>query len=176
MKAGTVALVVAYGPKPESQAEAVPLKPAGKSTAGKSTAGKSTEWVLVDTLSDDLEIGAYEQALVQGTDDPLSVVYEVRSKRAEEDEEFGDYVEELLSKPFVPPEVQDHGVQWFRSKNRIEQFQKAETEARSVIAEFAFKIFQSDPTRTDFVLASPNAEVRVRVFLLKPASQNRLAA
>lgn len=120
---------------------------------------------LVETLSDELEIATLESAVASG-EDPLMAVQAIRDKRQKEDEEFGNYVEDLLSQPFVPTEVRQHGVQWFRSKNRIEQFQRAESEARSVIADFAFKIFKREPTRQDFVLSSTAAEVRVRIFVI----------
>lgn len=156
MKAGTVALVVLAAP------EDAPTT--------------SATFVLVETLSDESEIGALETALESGERDPLALVYEIRERRMKEEEVFGDYVEDLLSHPFLPKEVQEHGVQWFKSKHRIEKFQTAETEARSVIAEFAFKVFSQDPSKMDFILASPTAEVRVRVFVMSPVNAQRLAA
>ncbi len=148
MKIGTVALIIAPGPEPR----------------------------LLESISDELEIATLEVALNSGSEDPLQAVYEVRAKRSSEDEDFGNYVEGLLSKPFMPDEVRQHGVQWFKSKNRIEQFQKAEGEARAVITDFAFKLFKSEPSRQEFVLASSAAEVRVRVFVLKKVPAQKLQA
>jgi hypothetical protein len=122
---------------------------------------------LVDVLSDDREISLLESEVGSGEQDPLKRVYEFRSHQAREDDEFADYVEDLLSQPFVKPEIQEHGVQWLRSKMRIEQFQKNEAEAAKVIAQYALKVFSTDPERRDFLLAGPRAQVRVRVFVVE---------
>ncbi len=124
---------------------------------------------LVHTLTDDREIAVLEAAVQEGEHDPLEKVFLYRSLQAKEDEEFGSYVEELLSQPFVRPEVQAHGVQWFKSKIRIEEHSKTEQAAARVIAEYACKIFQEDSNRTDFTLVGPHAEVRVRIFVLGEA-------
>src|SRR4051812_4735027 len=82
---------------------------------------------LIDVLSDEREIEIFESnARETRTDDEvaLSAVYEHRMTQSQEDNEFGDYIEELLSQPFVRPEVQEHAVAWFKSKIRIEQYQK----------------------------------------------------
>jgi hypothetical protein len=153
MKTGTVALIVGHRP--------------GEPPTG--------DPVLVEALSDDREIEALERAVRAGNEAPLVTVYELRSRQSREDEEFGDYVEELLSQPFVRPEIQEHGVQWLKSKIRIEQFQRSETEAMRVIADYAFKLFLQDRNKTDFLLASAAAQVRIRVFWLKaeePAQSN----
>lgn len=125
---------------------------------------------LLDQLSDDREIAALETALVSGEADALDTIYEMRKRQAEEEEEFGNYVEELLSQPCVRPEVREHGLQWFRSKIKIEEYQKCEVEATQVIAQYAFKLFQEDPCRTDFLLAGPTARVRVRIFVVPQMS------
>ncbi len=156
MKIGTVALIIAY--------------------SGEGPVEASPEPCLVESISDELEIATLEVALNSGQEDPLKAVYEVRAKRSSEDEDFGNYVEGLLSKPFLPDEVRQHGVQWFKSKNRIEQFQRSENEARAVITDFAFKLFKSEPSRQEFVLASTAAEVRVRVFVLKKRPDQKLQA
>lgn len=122
--------------------------------------------VLVDQFSDDAEINAFESAAQEGTENPLDAVYERRQKLAREDEEFGNYVEDLLSQPFVRPEIQEHGVQWLKSKLKIENFQKCENEASKVIADYAFRVFLEDPSKTDFLLAGPMAKVRIRVLPL----------
>ncbi len=122
---------------------------------------------LVESLSDDREIGLLELSLADHVEDPLRIVYDQREKEAKEDSEFGDYVEELLSQPFVRPEIQEHGVQWLKSKIRIEQYQKTEAEAAKVIADYAYRIFMGNPVKTDFYIAAPNAKVRVRIFVLE---------
>jgi hypothetical protein len=126
---------------------------------------------LVATLSDDQEIALLESALQQGQPDPISRVEQERERMRREEEEFGDYVEELLSRPFVRPEIQQHGVQWLRSKLRIEKFQKSEREATQIISEYAYRIFRESPWRKDFFLAGPNAKVRIRIFTLDRSAQ-----
>ncbi|MBL7714206.1 MAG: hypothetical protein JNL01_01985 [Bdellovibrionales bacterium] len=142
MKMGTVALVVG------------------------ATESEAIEPILIESISDELEIATLEAAVSAGEKDPMGLVHELREQRCLEDESFGNYVEELLSRPFIPTEVREHGVEWFKSKNRIESFHRAESEARAVIADFAFKLFKTDPTRRDFILSSQQSEVRVRVFVL----------
>jgi hypothetical protein len=149
MKIGTVALIIAC---PE----------------------KDSEPVLLEALSDELEIATLEGSFQAGDPDPLEIILKVRAKRVQEDEEFGNYVEDLLSKPFLPDDVREHGLQWFKSKNKIEEYHRAESEARQVIADFAFKLFRSEPQRTDFILSSAAAEVRVRIFVVR--GQSNLAA
>jgi hypothetical protein len=131
---------------------------------------------LVETFSDDREIELFEAALSTGESNPLDSVYEMRARQAKEDEEFGDYVEELLCQPFVKPEIMEHGVQWLKSKMKIEQYQKCELEATKVIAGYAFKLYQEDPQKVDFLLAGPAAKVRVRVFKLPEAREMAKAA
>lgn len=131
---------------------------------------------LIDVLSDEREIAEIEIAIAQGDQDPLKRVKEHRLQKQAEDSEFGDYVEELLSHPFQKPEVRDHGIQWLKSKLRIEEFQKSETEAARIIARFALDVFLQDPDKVDFFLAGPTAQVRVRVFLLPPKSLRSDAA
>ncbi len=122
------------------------------------------ELVLAETLTDSDEILELELALMNEDPQPLKRVHEFRSKKTSEDEEFADFVEGLLSQPFVKPEVQEHAVQWFKSRTKIESFQKAEDEASRVIAQYAFQVFVKDATRTDFLLAGPKAKVRIRVI------------
>jgi hypothetical protein len=136
---GTVALVINGGPDP----------------------------VLLDQLSDDHEIALLEKAVTQGRLTALDDVYQARAQQKEEEERFGDYVEDLITQPFVRPEIRDHGIQWLKSKIRIEQFQSSEQEASRVIADFAFKLYCENRELTDFLLAGPHAQVRVRVFLIK---------
>lgn len=120
--------------------------------------------VLLDSFSDELEIARLEKALAVGTPDPLTTIYQDRERHTKEDQEFGDYVEELLSQPFVRPEIQEHGLQWLKSKIRLEQFHRRELEATKVIAEHALKIYQTNRDLTDFILAGPISKVRIRIF------------
>jgi hypothetical protein len=103
-------------------------------------------------------------------------VYENRERQKREDEEFGDYVEELLSQPFIRSEIQEHGVQWLKSKIRIEQFQRCEQEPTAVIAQYALKVIRDNPEATDFLLAGPISKVRVRVFEMKTEKKSQHAA
>ncbi len=136
MKVATVALIVQQGQKPS----------------------------LIDIISDDHEISLLETSAKSGETDLLRNIQEFRQKQSAEDEQFGEYVEDLLSHPFVRSEIQEHGLQWLKSKIRIEEFQRTENEAAKVIAEYAMKILLENPEKTDFFLAGPSTMVRVRVF------------
>jgi hypothetical protein len=125
--------------------------------------------VLLETISDSHEIQLLEQSVQRGEDNPLSRIHAHREKQSQEDNEFSDYVEDLLSKPFLKTEVQKYGVQWLKSRIRIEQFQQDEKEAAKIIAEYAFKIFSEETALRDFFLAGPKAQVRVRVIVVQNA-------
>jgi hypothetical protein len=144
MKAGTVALVVRRDEDTQEQ----------------------ESFSLVDVICDDHEIGLFEAALQAGEEDPMGRVVAYRERQSQEDSEFGDYVEELLSQPFVRPEIQEHGVQWLKSKIRIEQYRKKEFEAAKIIAEYALKVFQKDREQKDFFIAGPSTAVRIRIFVM----------
>jgi hypothetical protein len=131
---------------------------------------------LVETLSDDREIHILQTAVGSGEQDPLQKVYAQRELQSKEDEEFGDYVEDLLCQKFLKPEIQEHAVQWLRSKVRIEEFQKNESQAAKVIADYAYKIFQSDPERKDFFLAGPSTKVRIIVYVLDRSGKHSSAS
>ncbi|MDR3608614.1 MAG: hypothetical protein P4M08_14720 [Oligoflexia bacterium] len=135
--------------------------------------GKPT---LLDAFSDSHEIRLLESSLSAGVDDPLKSIYDRRVEQTLEDEKFSDYVEELLSSPFVKPEIQEHGVQWLKSKIRIEEFQRKETEAAKIIAKFAFNVFCDDPSRLEMTLAGPSAQVKVKVVVVGSPSVNHHAA
>ena len=122
------------------------------------------EPVLTETLTSAEEILELELAMIGREPEPLKRVYEFRLRQRAEDEEFADFVEGILSQPFVKQDVQDHAIQWFKSRSKIETYQKAEDEASQVIAQYAFQVFSEDPQKTDFLLAGPKARVRVRVI------------
>jgi hypothetical protein len=141
MKSGTVALVIKMEPK--------------------------NRYSLFEVLCDDREIELLDRVFESGEQNPLQAVYEFRESSNREEEEFGDYVEDLLTQPFLKAEVREHGLQWLRSKIRIEQFRQNETQASKVIAEYAFKLFLEDSSRLDFFLAGSQSQVRVRLFLIR---------
>lgn len=120
--------------------------------------------VLREALTSADEILELELALMNADPNPLKRVHEFRTKQLMEDEEFADFVEGLLSQPFVKPDVQEHAIQWFKSRAKIEAYQKAEDGASRVIAMYAFEIYQSNPDKRDFFLAGPKAKVRIRVI------------
>jgi hypothetical protein len=130
----------------------------------RSAQGRKHE--ILEVLSDDREISLLEVEVVSGEVDPLQRIYEYRTSQEREDDEFADYVEDLLSQPFVKPEIQEHGVQWLKSKIRIEQHQRSELEAAKIIADYALKVFSGNPAQRDFLLAGPRANVRIRIFVL----------
>jgi hypothetical protein len=152
-KIGTVAVVLAS----EGEAQAPPSAPAGKCET----------WI--ETFSDEREIKALERAINEGNPFPLQSVYEFRAQAEREDEQFGDYVEDLLCQKQVRPEVQSHGVAWLRSKMKIEQFRRQEKEAAEVIANFALTKYRQDPALQDFLLAGPGVQVRIRIFRVRLA-------
>ena len=117
------------------------------------------------SFSDDREIALVEAAVDRG-ENPVNAVHEHREKIKDEEEEFGNYVEELLSQPFLRPDVQEHGIQWLKSKIRIEQYHKTELDAAKTIADFAFRMYREDREMKDFSLAGPATVIRVRVFVL----------
>jgi hypothetical protein len=120
----------------------------------------------VDTLLEESEI-EYLAAVVQANEsEPLRRVYEFRAQQKAKEEEMGDFVEELLSKPFLNPKVQNHGINWLKSKIKIENYQKIEQQAAEIVADYAFKIYQQDLGKTDFFLVSATSQVRVRVFTI----------
>ena len=137
-----------------------------------STESKPT---LFEALTSADEILELELALMNADPDPMKRVLDYRSKQNVDDEEFADFVEGLLSQPFVKPDVQDHAIQWFKSRAKIEAYQKAEEHASQVIAMYAFEIYQNNPTKTDFFLAGPRAKVRIRVIELKEAQRDQAA-
>jgi hypothetical protein len=121
---------------------------------------------LAEIVSDDQEIEILETAFADQNRDALAEIQEHRRRIAREDDEFGDYVEQLLCQPFAKCEIQEHGVEWMKSRIRIEQFQKTETAAARVIGDYAYKLFSENRQLKDFFLSGPNTRVRVRIFVL----------
>jgi hypothetical protein len=145
-KVGTVALLVAVNPDSASGRE------------------------LIAAISDAAEILVLESALRSGDQNPLEVIQAYRDQQSREEEEFGDYVEDLLVRTGgLRPDIREHAVQWFQSKAKIERYRKIEADATSVIAKYAYEVFNADPTRREFMLAGPSAEVKIRVFEFKKA-------
>jgi hypothetical protein len=118
---------------------------------------------ILESLSDDPEITLVEQALADREPDPVMAVRQRRQKQEAEEEAFADYVESLLSAPACGLELQHHASLWFRSRIHLEEYRRAEAEARRVIVDFAFRLYRDDPSQTDFTLVSPQAEVRVLI-------------
>jgi hypothetical protein len=122
------------------------------------------EFVLVDSFSDQEEIDLLLHSIEKGEEDPLLLVHQFRKKRELEEEEFGDTVEELLQNPFLNTEIRNHGLEWFKSRIRMEKFRSAEQEAREVVSAYAFQLFQKNPRLRDFTLEGQNSAVRVKVL------------
>lgn len=116
---------------------------------------------ILESVSDDPEVSFVEQALAENHPDPVWAIRQRRLLQEEEDERFADYVEGLLSAPACRLDIQGHASQWFRSRINLQEFRRNEAEAREVIARFALQVFCEDPSQTDFILASAQAEVRV---------------
>ena len=116
---------------------------------------------ILEAVSEDPEILLIEQALADQQVDPVSAVRQRRQEQDDEEEAFADYIEGLLSVPACGIELQRHAGLWFRSRMDLEAYRRAETEARRVIVDFAFRLFCDDPSQTDFILTGPQAGVRV---------------
>lgn len=145
-QSGTVALVVASGPTGEP--------------------------VLLDAISDDYEVSVLIAAIADGESNPLENVYEERERLVNESEDFSDYVEELVTHPMVHNEIREQGIAWLKSKIKIDEYRKTETEATKVIAKFAFDLYCQDPDNHRFVLNSFNAQVNIRVFIVDQADED----
>lgn len=126
---------------------------------------------LVEIVSDDIEIEVLSKAYGLGEKDPLKLIYSQRQKAAKEEDDFGNYVEELLSQPFIKPEIREHGLQWLKSRIKIEEYKRTEAEAAKIISDFAFRVFLQDPALRDFSLAGPATTIRVRIFVLDEKEQ-----
>ncbi len=137
---------------------------------------EGAEKKLSAILSDEREIRYFESLVVSGEKEPLQRVFEQRERTIKEEEEFGDYVEELLCRPFLRSEVQQHALQWMKSKIRIEQYQRQEAEAAKIIAEYAYQLFRDDTSRTDMILKGPSAQVRVRIFVTPPVASSAVGS
>jgi hypothetical protein len=122
---------------------------------------------LIDVLFEDHEIESIDNALRFGTRNPLAAIYQKRAEQVRKDEEFGDYVESLLTRSFPNSEVRNHCVQWLQSKLKIEEFLRTEREAAETIAEYAFRVFKLNPNTKDFMLKSTTSCVRIRIFELR---------
>ena len=126
---------------------------------------RAEHWI--ETFSDEHEIEALEGAIRLGKPFPLDEVYELREKSVGDEEDFGDYVEVLLSKKAIRTEIQRHGVAWMKSKIKIDHFKTQEKEAAEVIAGYALDRYKEDRNLTDFMLAGPGVQVRVRIFVVR---------
>lgn len=127
--------------------------------------------VLIDAISDDSEIVWLERAISEGTGDPLRDVYEKRATQRLEDEEFANYVEDLLSQPFLDPKIQEHGVQWFKARHRIEVHEQNERDAKAGIVQYAMEIFADNKSLTEFELNGNESKVRVKIHVLERDKQ-----
>lgn len=130
---------------------------------------------LLEALTSADDILEFELALLEQDPHPLQRVFEYRAKCSVDEEEFADFVEGLLSQPFVKPEVQEHAVQWFKSRAKIEEFQKSEDTASQVISNYAFEVYRNDTHKTDFFLAGPRSKVRIRIFEIKLSAHHQAA-
>lgn len=131
------------------------------------------EEVWMDTVSDETEIQLLEQAIHKGVQEPLQILLHHRTNTLQKDENFGDFVENLLVKQRVSEDMKKHGVAWFESWHRIREYKKQEKEAAQTIAEFGLKIYQRDPSLKDFQIEAPGSKVRIRILHLPEQSLSR---
>jgi len=122
--------------------------------------------ILLDQISDDRELEILDRCVKEGSSRALEEVYLQRDRVVEEEEQFGDFVEALITQPYVKPEILEHGVQWLRSKVKIEEFQRQEREATRVIANYAFQVFAENQDLREFMLSGPSAQVQIKVVEL----------
>jgi hypothetical protein len=118
---------------------------------------------ILESVSDDPEILLVEEALAEHHPDPVMAVRQRRQEQENEEEAFADYIETLLSAATCGIQIQRHAALWFRSRIDLEEYRRAEIEARRVIVDFAFRLYCEDPSQTDFTLAAPHAEVRILI-------------
>ena len=131
---------------------------------------------LIETLADNQEIELFEAALKEGSKDPMKYIEQHRQRQDAEDETFGDYVEQLLTQPFIKAELREHGINWFYSRMRVERYRRHEQDAAKVIAEYALKVYRDAPDREEFILAGPRAKVQIRIFSVNRLDQENEAA
>ncbi len=117
-----------------------------------------------EVLHDEEEIEYFERATQQGSSEAMREILSRRAVLNEQEEMQADYIEEVLSRPFNNTTIQEQGLLWFKSKIKMESHRKAESEAAQMIAEYAFHIYQLNPSRTDFTLSGSKSQVRVKIF------------
>ena len=74
---------------------------------------------LVEALTDHEEIALFGVRVKSGDHNPLHTIRSLREQHQKDDEEFGDYIEDILCQPFVRSELKEQGVRWFKSKAKI---------------------------------------------------------
>ncbi len=119
-----------------------------------------------DVLQDAYEIEYLEKAIQLGERQPMQEIINRRALIHEQEDLQADYIEDILCKPFAGPKVKTQGLLWFESKIKLDRHRQAETDAALVIADYAYQIYQNDPSRTDLLLSGPKSQVRVRIFRL----------
>ena len=133
-----------------------------------------------DILQDESEIESFENALRLGEVYPIHEIIHRRELISQKENLQADYIEELLCLPSTSPCIKNQGILWLNSKIKLDSHRRAETEAAQIIANYAFQIYENDPSRTDLLLSGPKSQVRVRIFppsnpaKAKISSQNSL--
>ena len=94
----------------------------------------------------------------------IKTLEDYRDKKEKENQQFEDYVEQLLSHPFLKPEIEKHALSWMHSKIRVEAYEQEERKAARVIGNYAFQLFQKSPQQSEFLLNGKDSEVRVFVY------------
>ena len=102
---------------------------------------------IIETASEEAEVGFLQQVLAACHPDPVSAVRERRRVHQQEEDAFADYVEGLVSSPSSGIELRRQAGLWFRSRLNLEMHREAEVEARRVIVEYAMRLFEEDPNR-----------------------------
>jgi hypothetical protein len=130
---------------------------------------------ILESVSDDREIHFVERVLADRHPDPVLAIRQRRTLQDLEGEAFADYVEGLISARDCGIAIQRHAARWFRSRIHLEEYREAAAAARAVVVDFAFRLFCEDPSQTDFILASSNAEVRIMIRQVSQMAHCRVA-
>jgi hypothetical protein len=122
---------------------------------------------VLDSVSEDPEVSFVEQVLAKNHPNPIEALRQRRRLQEQEDEAFADYIENRVSAPSCTFEIREHAGKWFRSRIHLEQYKKSEAEAREVIVNYAFRVFLSDTSQRDFILASAQAQIRILIYVVE---------
>ncbi len=136
------------------------------STLALILAQENGKLVLYDTLFEDTDIETLSQAVERNHPAPLQAVYDAKYQKQQHDEMQENDIEELLCRPVVDLYIKEQAIEWFQSRQKIDECNASEAAAAKIIADYAFHMVEKDPERTDFTLVSRQSQVRILVYKL----------